>query len=140
MSIHPLSHAHEVLRAAKAVGVEAYLLQEYIAAQYIAAVLARYKPWKAAGHLSIGESSRTMPTDENEFGFSRSFRGKPGYLFFEQDSRNKNTVVVISDARELSRIMEECYGMEYFFSDEEGVFLVAVNWYVIEFTEDAFVN
>lgn len=30
--------------------------------------------------------------------------------------------------------------MEYFVADENGTFLVAVNWYVIEFTDGAVVT
>lgn len=62
--------------------------------------------------------------------------GQAGY-FFEQDVSNKNIVVVVDDVRDMSRLMEDSYGMEYFVSNEVGDFLIAVNWYVIEYTHGA---
>lgn len=44
---------------------------------------------------------------------------------------------MVDDVRGVSRLMEGSYGMEYFVSNEGGDFLIAVNWYVIEYTDGA---
>lgn len=60
-----------------------------------------------------------------------------GWIFFEQSVSNKNVVVVVDDVGDISKLMEGSYGMEYFVSNEGGDFLIAVNWYVIEYTDGA---
>lgn len=46
---------------------------------------------------------------------------------------NKDVVVIIEDARNISRLMENSSGMEYFISDKDISFLISVNWYSIEY-------
>lgn len=135
-----LCHANELLRAAAEIGVKARTTEKDVAEKYISFVLDKYRPWKTSGHLSIGESVSKLPTDENEFLFFLSVKPGSGWVFFEQSKWNKNTVVVVDDVRDLSRLMESSYGMEYFVSDEIGSYLIAVNWYVIEYTEGAIVR
>ncbi|CAK15131.1 hypothetical protein [Pseudomonas entomophila] len=140
LACHEFCHAYELLNAANRIGVKAHLADDEMAAKYISVVLDRYKPWKTVGHLSIGEGASKLPTDEHEFSFFLSVKPGAGWMFFEQDAFNKHVVVVIDDVRDISRLMEACYGMEYFVADENGTFLVAVNWYVIEFTDGAVVT
>ncbi|WP_223277166.1 hypothetical protein [Pseudomonas oryziphila] len=137
MTTHKFCHADELLSAAGRLGVKAHLVDELIAEKYISFVLEKYKPWKKSGHLSIGDGTTKLPTDENEFVFFSSVKPGAGWIFFEQNVSNKNVVVVVDDVREISRLMEGSYGMEYFVSNECGDFLIAVNWYVIEYTDGA---
>ncbi|TKU16739.1 hypothetical protein FDX03_13770 [Citrobacter sp. wls827] len=60
----------------------------------------------------------------------------PAFMFFEQNYINKDIVVLIHNARDISKLMENCHGMEYFISDKNGTYLIAVNWYSIEFIGD----
>jgi hypothetical protein len=85
------------------------------------------------GHLSIGsELSEEMSTDEHEFTFSEKYLSGPVYVFFEQDYFNKNQIFVLKKGRLFSQLIQECYGMEYFMTDEKNSFLISVNWYIIE--------
>lgn len=137
MTSHKFCHADELLSTAERIGIKAHLVDEVMAEKYISFVLEKYKPRKRSGHLSIGEGAAKLPTDENEFVFFLSLKPEPGWVFFEQNVSNKNVVVVVDDVRGVSKLMEGSYGMEYFVSNEDGGFLIAVNWYVIEYTDGA---
>lgn len=38
----------------------------------------------------------------------------------------------LKEGKYFSKLIEECYGMEYFMTDEKNSFLISVNWYIIE--------
>ncbi|KNB71980.1 hypothetical protein ADS79_16230 [Brevibacillus reuszeri] len=99
-------------------------------------VLEKYKPWKTEGHLSIGEDANSLSTDDYEFSFSLSMESVPAFIFFEQNYINKCDVVVVDDAKNITSLMENSHGMEYFISDESLSFLISVNWYSIEYAGD----
>lgn len=100
---------------------------------YIKQVLIKYILWRIEGHLAIGDNAKKLSTDAYEFKFSFGLDNKPGYIFFEQNLMNKDVVVIIEDARNISRLMENSSGMEYFISDKDISFLISVNWYSIEY-------
>ncbi|MBJ9295401.1 hypothetical protein GHT40_13970 [Citrobacter werkmanii] len=140
MVLHKFSHARELLSVADNTGIDIMLLTEEMAIKYIQFILDKYKPWKIEGHLSIGGSVSKLSTEDNEFIFSLSMDNVPAFIFFEQNYINKNNVLMISDASKISQLMENSHGMEYFISNEIGSYLIAVNWYSIEFTGDVFLN
>lgn len=81
MASHKFCHADELLNAADRLGVKAHLLNEVMAEKYISFMLKKYKPWKTSGHLSIGEGTTKLPTDEKEFVFFyRLNLGRVGYF------------------------------------------------------------
>lgn len=133
MKLHRLSHAHEILASSKKLGINAKILAEDIARSYIHKTLSKFYPEKTEGHLSIGREANYIDTETHEFSFSRSLKKEPACIFFEQNHQQKNLVILIADAREISNIMESCYGMEYFISNKRKSFLISVNWYVIEY-------
>ena len=56
-----------------------------------------------------------------------------GYIFFEQNSELKGkTVLEIENLKLLGKILIKTSGMEYFLTNQDMNFLIAVNWYVIE--------
>ena len=63
-------------------------------------------------------------------------RGDPAFIFFEQNQINRCDVVRVEDARNISSLMENSHGMEYFISDAGLTYLIAVNWYAIEYVGD----
>lgn len=136
MNLHKFSHAKELISIAPTIDVKANLLSKEQAEKYISYVLNKYHPWKTTGHLSIGDNAGKLSTEENEFTFSLSMKNEPAYIFFEQNTINKNDVVVIENAKNISKLMENSHGMEYFISDKNATYLIAVNWYSIEYTGD----
>lgn len=122
----------ELLQASSNLGIDIVILDENDSKQFIKRIIDIYKPFKITGHLSIGEETLNIPLEENEYSYSKYLKSEPAYIFFDQESRDKNTVVVVEDAKLIGKLMENSYGMEYFVSNEKSDFLIAVNWYVIE--------
>ncbi|MED1861822.1 hypothetical protein [Brevibacillus reuszeri] len=116
--------------------IKAAILPKEQGCKYILEVLEKYKPWKTEGHLSIGEDANSLSTDDYEFSFSLSMESVPAFIFFEQNYINKCDVVVVDDAKNITSLMENSHGMEYFISDESLSFLISVNWYSIEYAGD----
>ncbi|CAG7659206.1 hypothetical protein ACFQI7_37700 [Paenibacillus allorhizosphaerae] len=126
-------NARELTQTGGNLGIDTVLLKELESKQYIKKVLEVFKPYKTTGHLSIGaEESLIIPLKGNEFSFSSYLKSEPAYICFDQEGRDKNTVVVINDAKLIGQLMQNSYGMEYFVSNEKADFLIAINWYVIE--------
>ncbi|KGR88893.1 hypothetical protein [Lysinibacillus odysseyi] len=122
----------ELLQTSSNLGIDIVILDENDSKQFIKRIIDIYKPFKITGHLSIGEETLNIPLEENEYSYSKYLKSEPAYIFFDQESRDKNTVVVVEDAKLIGKLMENSYGMEYFVSNEKSDFLIAVNWYVIE--------
>lgn len=57
-------------------------------------------------------------------------------IFFEQNRINQHDVVVVENAREISTLIANSHGMEYFISDKAISYLISVNWYAIEYVGD----
>lgn len=124
------------MRVAGMMSIKAAILPKEQGCKYILDVLEKYKPWKTEGHLSIGEDANSLSTDDYEFSFSLSMESVPAFIFFEQNYINKCDVVVVDDAKNISSLMENSHGMEYFVSDESLSFLISVNWYSIQYAGD----
>jgi hypothetical protein len=102
---------------------------------YIKRVISKFKPLKIAGHLAIGANSQTISLEKYEYSYSKYLNSEPALLFFDQEGLDRNTVVVVKDAKLVGDLMENSYGMEYFLSNEKLDYLIAVNWYVIEVSD-----
>ncbi|GBG07211.1 hypothetical protein PAT3040_01759 [Paenibacillus agaridevorans] len=125
-------YARELLKTGGNLGIDTILLSELESERYIKRVLGFFRPYKTTGHLSIGtEESRVLPLEQNEFTFSSHLKSEPAYIFFDQEGFDKNSVVVVNDAKLIGQLMENSFGMEYFVSNQKADFLIAVNWYVI---------
>ncbi|WP_156957943.1 hypothetical protein [Paracidovorax oryzae] len=92
-------------------------------------IFKKYHPEQTVNHYSIGGDSIVLPTEEYEFSLFENFPDINILLFFGSDS--KEDCLSIESLSSLSKIMENCYGMEYFVSDQDASFLISVNWYVI---------
>ena len=122
----------ELTQVSRNLGIEILILDENDSKQYIKKVIDIFKPGKITGHLSIGREILTIPLEGNEFSYSKYLKSEPAYIFFDQEGRDRNTVVVVNDAKLIGDLMKKSYGMEYFVSNKNADFLIAVNWYVIE--------
>lgn len=136
MNLHRSSHASELIRVAGEMSIAARLLSKDEGCAYIASVFGKFHPWKTEGHVSIGDDVKKIRTEDCEFSFSRSMRGDVAFIFFEQNQVNRCDVVRVGDARDISLLIENSHGMEYFISDAGLTYLIAVNWYVIEYVGD----
>jgi len=135
MNVKP--NTKELVQISSNLGIDIVVLDENESKQYINRVINIYKPIKITGHLSIGEETLTIPLEKNEYSYSKYLKSDPAYIFFDQESRDRNTVVVVKDAKLIGNLMENSFGMEYFVSNEKSDFLIAVNWYVIEIAGSA---
>lgn len=102
------------------------------ASELLCKVFEKYSVTKKAGHLSIGSHSVKIPTEQFEFTYSEILNPEPVYMFFDQKNYNKKDVVVIDNGRNIGLIMANSIGMEYFITDMNLSYLIAVNWYMIE--------
>lgn len=125
-------NTHELIQASNNLGIDIVVIDEITSKKYIKRVIDKFKPFKTTGHLSIGNDTLIIPLEENEFIYSKYLESEPAYIFFDQEGRDRNSVVVVKDAKRIGDLMENSYGMEYFVSNEKVDFLIAVNWYVIE--------
>lgn len=133
-----VEEAEELLNIGEKLNIKIELLMDDDAEEFINRTLNRFKPFKISGHLGIGNSSFKLPIDTLEFSYMKYLREECGYIFWGQESRQrKKTVVRIKNIRLLGKILENSFGMEYFLTNEKVDFLIAVNWYVIEFTGTA---
>lgn len=123
----------ELESAAKKLLLEYSIIEGERAGEFIQMILNKFKVSKITGHLSIdSEVSRKISTDEYEFTFSKEYLSDAVYIFFEQDHYNKNQIFILKEGNLFSQLIQECYGMEYFITDEKKSFLISVNWCTIE--------
>ncbi|WP_295222077.1 hypothetical protein [uncultured Chryseobacterium sp.] len=123
----------ELESAAKKLFLEYSIIEAERAGEFIQETINKFKVSKITGHLSIdSEISKKISTDEHEFTFSKEYLSDTAYVFFEQDYYNKNQIFILKEGTLFSELIQECYGMEYFITDEKKSFLISVNWYTIE--------
>lgn len=127
-----INKADELIKDSQALKINAWLLNDAEASKYIHNVIKKYHPRKIIEHLAIDGDSVSVPVEKCEFSYSDYLSSEPAYIFFAQTSRDRNKVVVISDAQKICKIMENSYPMEYFVSNKTFDYLFAINWYVVE--------
>ena len=128
-----MDNADELLKASAILEIPGILLGKQESAEYIKRVIKIFAPQKISGHLSIyNNNSISIPLEKYEFSYSNYLDDEPAYIFFDQENHNREKVVIISEGKKLCHILENAYGMEYFVSNENAEYLLAVNWYVIE--------
>jgi len=123
----------ELEAAAKKLLLEYSIIEGETAQKFILGTFNKFKPIKVIGNLSIGSDiSDKLSTDEYEFNFSEKYISGTVSVFFEQDYYNKNQIFILKNGKLFSKLMQECYGMEYFLTNDINSYLISVNWYVIE--------
>ena len=131
----------ELINAAKVVKTNIEIVEENLAEKIISQVINKFKPKQLTGHLSIGDANLKLPTERYELSFSNELKKEPGYIFGEQYyESDKKTLIKVENMQMISKLISESFGMEYFLTNESFDYLIAVNWYVIEFIGDGFPN
>lgn len=128
-----MAEAEEIITVGKKLNIKAELLADDEAKSFIQRTLDLFTPFRTTGHLGIGHDSFTLPIDKWEVSYMEYLSQESGYIFFSQGSRlSGRTVVKIENLQELGKILDESFGMEYFLTNKNADFLIAVNWYVVE--------
>ena len=86
--------------------------------------------------MAISNDSKVISLEENEFTYTLAIKKQKGYLFFDQEGIDKNLVFEVENLQKVGELMEESFGIEYFLSNSDLSFLIAVNWYVIEVSDN----
>ena len=128
-----IAEAEEIITVGKKLNIKAELLADDEAESFIQRTLDLFTPFRTTGHLGIGHDYITLPIDKWEFSYMEYLSQESGYIFFSQNNRlSGRTVVKIENLQELGKILDESFGMEYFLTNKNADFLIAVNWYVVE--------
>jgi hypothetical protein len=122
----------ELSRSAAELGFIACVLLDAEATLFIAAVVAKFQPEKLTGHLAIRRHAVAMPLEPHEFTLSRCLPQEAAYVLFDQAGQDRGRVIVLESGQAVCSVLENAFGMEYFVSDADHDYLIAVNWYVIE--------
>lgn len=123
----------ELSEACSKLNIEIRVVEGAAARDIIDSVIDKFKPNRISGHVAIySENSDIYPTDNFEFDFPRYLDEELIYIFFDQEGEEKNSVIAIKNGRKLGAILEDCFGIEYFVSNENISYLISVNWYSIE--------
>ena len=128
-----IAEAEEIITVGKKLNIKTELLADDEAERFIQRTLDLFTPFRTTGHLGIGYDYITLPIDNWEFSYMEYLSQESGYIFFSQNNRlSGRTVVKIDNLQELGKILDESFGMEYFLTNKNADFLIAVNWYVVE--------
>ena len=129
---HEFNYTKEILDVSRNLGIPCELLSKTKGVQFINSVFEKFSPNKKTGHLAIHHDSISIPLELYEFSYSSFLEKEPAYIFFDQEGLDKGNVIVVENGKEIGQIMENAFGMEYFVSNKEMDYLLAVNWHVIE--------
>ncbi len=93
-----------------------------------------FQPEMKVRHVSIGDKAKIrLNTDEHEFSFSNIYLSDgPAYLIFSDEEN----VFELKEGYQLSTLVNQCAGMEYFVVASSLDMFISVNWYVIEIIAD----
>lgn len=130
-------HLEELKNAADMLGLQYELLTGEVAATIIETSFLKFEPFRTQGHLGImHERSVKLKLSEHEYTFSETLADEPLLLFFEQTRESVDVIFKLYQGRAFSKLLEECYGMEYFLTNTSVDYLIAVNWYTIEIVDN----
>lgn len=131
----------ELINACTILNMEYSILQGEEASEFIHNAKTCYNPAKMEGHLAIQfENSDHYSTDEFEFEYSKFLDDEPIFLFFDQSSSEKDVVFKLYRGKSLCDVLQECFGIEYFVTNEIQSYLISVNWYTIEVVGSTQIN
>lgn len=123
---------NELKSNADKIGLNYSVIKGIEAEKLISKILKKFNPLRFSGHLAISNDSKVISLEENEFTYTLAIKKQKGYLFFDQEGIDKNLVFEVENLQKVGELMEESFGIEYFLSNSDLSFLIAVNWYVIE--------
>ena len=127
---------NELKLNADKIGLSYSIIKGIAAKNLISEIFGKFNPLKTSGHLSISDNSKVINLEDNEFKYTLAMKKQKGYLFFDQEGIDRNIVFEVENVQRVGELMEESFGIEYFLSNNNLSFLIAVNWYVIEISGD----
>jgi hypothetical protein len=127
-----MKNSEEFINASNELEIEANLLPIDYAHEIISRCTQKYSIGKLSGHLAIHGDTIQLPLEPIEFSYSKQLMKGKAFLFFDQENHNRNEVVQIENAQEICNVLENCFGMEYFVTNEDYSYLISVNWYTVE--------
>lgn len=131
-----MNHLRELLKVSKQLGFASSCITGDDAKKYIDRVFYKFNPEKKTGHLAIGGNTISISAEKYDSTYSKYLPSTSGLVFFEQNHLNRDSIFAVDNISLLCEIMDESYGMEYFVSNKNIEFLIAVNWYSIEIKGD----
>ncbi|WP_394213386.1 hypothetical protein [Psychrobacter piscatorii] len=127
---------NELKSNADKIGLNYSIIKGVEAEKLISKIFKKFDPLRTSGHLAISDNSKVISLEENEFTYTLAIKKQKGYLFFDQEGVDRNLVLEVENVQRVGELMEESFGIEYFLSNSDLSFLIAVNWYVIEVSGD----
>ncbi|MGL5891167.1 MAG: hypothetical protein ACRC3B_14860 [Bacteroidia bacterium] len=128
-----MNKAQQLVDSASELNYDCSILEGDDAKKIIDSIFLKFDPKIRANHLSIqSDESMKLSTDKFELDLSNYFDESPVIVFFEQYMENRNKIFVLSNGQQLSDVIGNTGGLEYFISNKEQDFLISVNWYSIE--------
>ena len=127
---------NELKSNADKIGLNYSIIKGVEAEKLISKIFKKFDPLRTSGHLAISDNSKIISLEENEFTYTLAIKKQKGYLFFDQEGVDRNLVLEVENVQRVGELMEESFGIEYFLSNSDLSFLIAVNWYVIEVSGD----
>lgn len=94
-----------------------------------------FTPSTLFGHFSIGHDMFEINASEYQYIYSKFLNTTEGYIFFTE-SQERMQVVKLKDISLVSNFMENSYRIDYFLTDKDFSFLISVNQYVVECTNN----
>jgi hypothetical protein len=126
----------EFIEEGKNAGTKVTSLDLNEAKMYKSMIINKYHPSNTWSHLSIDDNLNSEVHEipiEYEFTYSKSLPKEPVFIFFSQSSEGiKNIVLEIENGRKVGELMNH----EYFLSNENGDYLISVNYYGIQYKGD----
>lgn len=127
----------ELKDVAEKLGLQYEILTGEVASTIIEISFRKFEPFRRQGHLAIiHERSIKLKLSDHEYTFSERLENEPLLVFFEQTRENMNTIFKLYKGRCFSKILEECSALEYFLTNSNVDYLIAVNWYTIEIVDN----
>lgn len=127
-----MKNIEEIELSCKKLNIAYRILSEVDSMIVIENVINKFNVRIKTGHLEIGTNSTEISLSEYEYSYSKYLIQESVYIFFDQENHNRNQVICIDNGQRVCDIMEASFGMEYFMTNHNFSYLIAVNWYVIE--------
>ncbi|MBN6075089.1 hypothetical protein HYE60_07510 [Aggregatibacter actinomycetemcomitans] len=133
------SRLGDLLHIGKEFNLHLEVLNEEDSKTYIDKTFNLFNPLKTWGHIQIGRGESLAPTEKYQNIYSLFMTSSPLFVIFDQNHKeDKNWVLKVKNGRDFAKLVYENGNLEYFLSDEKNTFLVAVNWYSIEYIGSLF--
>lgn len=131
------SRLGDLLSTGKEFNIPLEVLNKNDSNEYIIKTFKIFNPLKDWGHIQIGRGESLSPSENYQYIYSLFIKKSPLFVIFEQNHKeDKDWVLKVNNGNDLAKLLYENGSIEYFLSDKENSFFVAVNRYCIEYVGD----